>query len=231
MLHYAAILMFDSERFEFVRDVVTLVDGRWVSERRSHPFADIFFAEARDYVPQTLISTLNMLSYWMELRWYFGDDRALLFALLFANALSPHRHLCDTETLPVAVRLHARCVQLLKQYVCEWRAPALQQLQRERLHSYSSLYASASTSTSASACTSPPPPDFNALVLSRVPLALRELAARLISRTSIRAHLQTSTGDEVRALYSHCIVLYSYTCFTARCIRVEDRPQFPVHMC
>ena len=187
ILHFSAILVFDPVTFEFVRDVPTLVDGRWHLERRAHAFSDVLAAQmlpVQTNWVEGVSALLNMVSYWTELSWHFGADRSLLFALLFANALSPHRHLSDADLLPVAVRLHARSLQFLKQYVCEWRAPALLQLQLERLQS--------------TLCSSSAAPDFNAQMLARLPQALREFAASLIAPSSIRAHLDTSAG-EVRA--------------------------------
>ena len=125
-------------------------------------------------------SCLDMLSHWCELAWYTAADRRLLLLLMLLNILSPHRFLSRQNLLPSIITLHAQYLQFLKQYTAN--CPPL---------SYAYLEAA---------------PDFNEELLSVLDETTRERCARLITRTSIRAHMrQAASPDEPFSLFAFTI--------------------------
>ena len=128
----------------------------------------------------TAASCLDMLSHWCELAWYTAGDRRLLLLLMLLNILSPHRFLSRQNLLASIVTLHARYLQFLKQYTASF--PPLS-------HAYRAAA-----------------PDFSEELLNVLDTTTREQCARLITRTSIRAHMPSAESpDEPFSLFAFSI--------------------------
>lgn len=175
LLRYANMLRFDPVGKWYAHDVATVTAGGRSTCIRAerHLFSDTIARHFGANQLDTVNSCLDMLSHWCELAWYTAADRRLLLLLMFLNVLSPHRYLSQQHVLTSLVTLHARYLQFLKQYTAS--SSCAQVPMSMQIQSQYGVGVGA--------------PDFNDELLNALDEPFRERAARLMTRTSIRAHL------------------------------------------